>query len=401
MSSDANAPIDRDVARLRQLETDPLARRVQRAVGTAAVTVDDWQFERIASGSREHAGTAHYRVTVTGTSQNGTGGADRTGGDSGDPVDCSFVVKVHRKNPNDSALIPADARREVGVYRSDLASRCPPAFRPVTCYDVVEQPDSWWFWLADLGDGFESTWTLDQYERAAGHLGQFNARFADAGNRSGTADRPDGEWVQPYAFDLGRVAPVVALLDERPTDPKVERTFPEPVRERVLTLWDAREALLARHESLPRTLCHFDGFPGNLVLESSDGSDGDHRTVAIDWELCGVGPLGADAAALTYVSAIWQALDRDAIPDLGRHVLPAYLTGLERGGWDGDPDAVRAGYTIHLVLRWLESIGHTRRTLFDGDDRPGVVADDFLGWQLAINRHLADRADEALALVDG
>lgn len=380
MASDATPAIDRDAARLRQLETESLARRVQRAVGTE-VAVDDWQFERIASGSREHAGTAHYRVTVTGTSRNGA--------DHADPVTYSFVVKVHRKNPSDDALIPADARREVGVYRSDLASRCPPVFRPVTCYDVVEQPDSWWFWLADLGDSFASTWGLEQYERAARHLGQFNARFVD--------DRPDEPWAEPYAFDLDRVAPVVALLDERPTDPTVERAFPEPVRERVLALWKNREALLARHESLPRTLCHFDGFPGNLVFEST--GDGDERTVAIDWELCGVGPLGADAAALTYVSAIWQTLDRDEIPALDSRVPEAYVSGLERGGWDGDPDAVREGYVVHLVLRWLESIGHTRRTLFNGDDRPGVVADDFVGWQLAINRHLIDRADEALALL--
>jgi hypothetical protein len=380
MSSDTTALIDRDEARLRQLETSALASRVERAVGADGVAVDNWQFERIASGSREHAGTAHYRVTVAATGSNGHGS---------DTVDCSFVVKVHRKDPNDGALIPADARREVGVYRSNLPSQCPPVFEPVACHDVVEQSDSWWFWLSDLGDGFESTWTLDQYERAAGHLGQFNARFVDAG------DRPDAEWAQPYTFDFDRVAPVVALLDEHPTDPKVERAFPVPVRERVLALWEHREALLARHESLPRTLCHFDGFPGNLVLEPG----GEERTVAIDWELCGVGPVGADAAALTYVSAIWQALDRGAIPDLDNRVPAAYLAGLERAGWEGDPDAVRAGYTIHLVLRWLESIGHTRRTLFDGHDRPGVVAADFTDWMLSLNRALCDRVDEALALV--
>jgi len=366
---------ERDERRLRDLDETRLASRVRAATGSDTAIVKDWTWERLASGSRKHAGTTHYRITVSGR-------------DGSESLDYSFVVKIQRKEPAD-ALIQPDATREVGVYRSDIAARTPPQFSPVRCYDVVEYPDSWWCWLADLEDSFEPEWSRPQYETVATHVGKFTAEFHE--------DLPAGDWVDPYEFDFGRTAPLVALVEEVPGDPAVQRVFPGPVRERLLDIWTVRERLLERHEALPRTLCHFDLFPGNLVLrETATGVE----SVAIDWELCGSGPLGADAAALVFVSAIWQRIDLDELSAIEDRVLAAYLAGLREGGWRGDPETVRAGYTLHLVLRWLESLGHVRESLFvQSGGRPGISGSAFVDWMADLNRRLVDQADEALALV--
>lgn len=96
---------------------------------------------------------------------------------------------------------------------------------------------------------------------------------------------------------------------------------------RLPALWERRDELLAELAELPFTVVHGDYSAGNLRAVD------DETTVAIDWATFGVGPIGADLAALTLSTGTW--------------LLDDYLNGL-----DGSQPtaAARRGHVIALAL---------------------------------------------------
>jgi len=327
---------------LRDLDEDALAPRVAALFGTETVEVTGWSVEPLGGGVSELAGNAHYRLS-------GTARAD------GDSVPWSLVAKVHDASDRET-ITDRESAREVGFFRSPLATREFGGFRPVRALDVRrrEDPASWWLWLEDLDDAFDDQWPLAQFERTARHLGQFNGRFV--------GDVSDDEWLQPYEFDCGAAGPVVAALADLPDHPGLERGFPAGIRDPLRRVWARRDRLLDVQSSLPQTFCHFDPTPGNLFAgETDDGWE----TVAIDWEFCGEGPLGADAALLVAASPVAGHADVERLPELDDRVFDAYLDGLRDVGWEGDRELVRAGYLTTMLAHWLESIGEVREPCLD------------------------------------
>ncbi len=87
------------------------------------------------------------------------------------------------------------------------------------------------------------------------------------------------------------------------------------------TIWNERQALMARLDTLPQGITHGDFSLGNLRVD-------DGGVVAIDWATLGVSPVGFDLAHL-------------ALGGLNEDLLPMYLEGLQSRY---DPDDVRLGY---------------------------------------------------------
>lgn len=369
---------------LHDLDAAALAPRVRAVVGSETVAVDDWSFERVGGGVSELSGNAHYRLSGT-----------ARGGDETEPW--SVVCKVHNLSDRET-LTERESSREIGFYRSAVSDRAWGGFRPVRCLDVqsMAEPASCWLWLADLDDAFDGAWPLEQFERAARHLGQFNGAFL--------GDLPTGEWFRPYEFEFDRTAPVVAALSELPGHPGLERGLPPAVRGPLRRVWDLRSRLLDRQASLPQTFCHLDPTPGNLFARrAGDGWE----TVAIDWEFCGRGPLGADAALLVAASPVARHADVRQLPELDDVVFEAYLDGLGDAGWRGERASVRAGYVNTMVVHWLESIGELRRPYLDPATGEAfehlfdVSRETWLATMGDRARFLADRAEEAAAILDG
>ena len=327
---------------LRGLDESELAPRVARLFGTGAVDIAGWSHEPLGGGVSELAGNAHFRLT-------GTARVD------GDPRPWSLVVKIHDLSDGETT-IDRDSAREIGFFESDIATRRFDGFQPVCAVDDERRadPPSWWLWLEDVDDAFDAEWPLAQYERTARHLGRFNGRFAGS--------VPDHDWLRPCEFDCGAAGPVVAALAELPDHPGLERAFPAETRDPFRRVWAARDRLRHRQRGLPRTVCHFDPTPGNLFARESDEG---WATIAIDWEFCGAGPLGADAALLVAASPVAGHADVELLDDLDGCVFDAYLDGLRDTGWNGDAAQVRAGYLSTMLTHWLESIGNVREPYLD------------------------------------
>ncbi len=129
-----------------------------------------WQVHEVA-GWNGPATRGVYRVAGTGRDQ------DRE-------VEWSLILKVLSLTPEGRALGVSEQehvlywKREALVYQSDLLDDLPGGLRGPRCYAITEQPDeSVWLWLEDVKDLYGPRWPLEQYARAAHHLGQMNGAY--------------------------------------------------------------------------------------------------------------------------------------------------------------------------------------------------------------------------------
>src|SRR5438309_4827997 len=116
----------------------------------------------------------------------------------------------------------------------------------------------------------------------------------------------------------------------------------------MIRLHEDRERFLFLLESLPRTLCHLDVWPHNLIAR------GDEDTVLLDWAFVGDGALGEDIGNLVPDSVFDLFLPAKLLPELDAAVFGSYVAGLRDAGWEGDERVVRLGMCASAVkYEWL------------------------------------------------
>jgi hypothetical protein len=161
--------------------------------------------------------------------------------------------------------------------------------------------------------------------------------------------------------------------------------------------WDSLAAALAR---LPQTLCHRDATTRNVVVRR--GPDGAAETVAYDWALVGVGPLGRDAGQLVPSGVHARDVDPRRLPEVDAVAFPAYLAGLREAGWAGAAALARFGYCACGAIRYglllvavdLVDAGFRARA----ERSFGLPSEALLDLLVAEQRFLMDLGDEARAL---
>ncbi len=238
--------------------------------------------------------------------------------------------------------------------------------------------------LEDLGPAGDP-WTLTDFAAAADAIGRFNASFVGRG-------LPDAEWLltnwsdrQSEPVDLDAELALIHAATARST---VTDALRSDVAQRAERMVRHQPAFKTALDDLPPTLCHHDAARGNLFVRRTDG---EAEVVAIDWELIGTGPIGADIAPLISGSLRKGDYPAEAAAELDATVLAAYSEGLRAGGWTGPDASVRLGLSASLALRYWY-IRDTLRNLSEvsgPEPRPEIL----------ISLYLLDRSDEALSMI--
>ena len=265
----------------------------------------------------------------------------------GQIVDWSVVLKILGEAPGvGSHDVTAWNywKREVLVYQSGLLSTLEGQFSAPRCIAVVDYPgNQYWVWLEDIADQ-TAIWSIDDYNCAARHLGQFN------GNYLVGRPLPNYPWLSKGRVRswLEDAKPILDNLRPFLREAKRPHWLTEPQIERVLALWANRELLTGALDRLPRTFCHHDAFRRNLFAGSR--KTGTSGTIAIDWQIAGTGAVAEDIVPLVGITLQFMNLEPAKLKDLEDAVLAGYIAGLQDAGWRGDERIVRFGYAAAAAL---------------------------------------------------
>ncbi|MFI6262899.1 phosphotransferase family protein [Micromonospora sp. NPDC051006] len=237
---------------------------------------------------------------------------------------------------------------------------------------VDERPDGTVaLWLGEATGRPGTTCSPVDLGEVAGRLGAGHARWlGDPSNWvwPGGGRTPDWlarDWLRDYT--LGRPVPEPVPWEH----PVAVAAWPAPMRAGLRRIWERRYEVVAATDGLPRTLCHHDCWPMNLVFP-------DAGPVLLDWSGVGPGPVGEDAANLVLDTFFDGLVDVGLLPEVAATVVDRYAAGL-RGRVD--PATVTRAVQLTGVAKYvwlaplmLTRLGGATGQTYDRRDEAGIMA---------------------------
>ena len=326
------------------LDVDALTPVVRAAVRSDTASVTDWSVAPLRSDDVHFGGGKLFVVEGTAI-------------DQGSTRRWSVVLKPVAREDDERAMDASDRfddyaywKREPLAYASGVLREMPGGIVAPECYGVVERsPDLYWIWLEHITDAMP--WPLERYGTAGRHLGFFNGAYL-----AGTPT-PPAEWaastrsIQSYwGASNPLMGPALELLRTPATWQRDEiRPVVDPLDLHALAAFFADEdRYVGALEALPQTFCHNDALRPNLFARRADG---DHRTVAVDWQIAGHGPIGSELAMLVAGSVLFFKVPAADIEQVAARAWAGYLAGLKAAGCVFDSGEVRFGFTASVAAR--------------------------------------------------
>lgn len=253
--------------------------------------------------------------------------------------------------------------REALAYRAGLPAAAYPGIAAPELLSCDERPDgSVALWLADVPGAPGPAWSTPQFAEFARRLGT-----GQAGWLHRRADHPwlSHDWLRAYAGSRPVPEPVAW---EHP----LLAPWPAALRAGLAELWARRGELFAAADALPRTLCHHDVWPANLIWP------GAAEPVLLDWSFVGPGAIGEDAANLIVDTVTDGLMPVSRLPEIEAAVLAGYQDGL---GLDAALVERAVAITGAAKYCWFAPRGVARllggaaRGVYDPGDEPAAVVE--------------------------
>lgn len=262
------------------------------------------------------------------------------------PVQNGYPDLAHYDDPSSWSYW----QRESLLFRSDLLSNLPTSLAAPRCLGIVEQPNGrTWLWLEEITDAYNGVWPFEQFLAAAQAFGRFNGIYLNQ-------PLPAAPWLgRNFLRQWCAMIPTIAPGFYQPAGqsdlwehPLARSLFPPAEANPLRLLLLNKDPYLDALDRLPHTFCHQDAYaPSNLMARHR--ADGQLETVAIDWALAGLAPIGAELSQLTVAAC--DTL-RDSEPAaISQALFTAYLDGLRQSGWQGSEQEVHFGYMASAALR--------------------------------------------------
>jgi hypothetical protein len=169
--------------------------------------------------------------------------------------------------------------------------------------------------------------------------------------------------------------------------------YPEPGANPFRQLLLQQDRFLGKLDSLPKTLSHGDTYPTNFM--SRLDPSGRDQTVALDWALLGLQPVGYDLGQFVFgaITNLGSMQQEEIIDSL----FEAYVHGLRDEGVNLDAKSLRYSFAVSAALRvglfqlYLLGQAIEHADAEENVDQSGMVSDAF---EVVMAR-------EAFRLIDG